>query len=75
MVKAVTKMGDTDVLIVDSGMLAQAHLKVGDQVEVSIQDGGSILLTPIKATIGTGEAAAMAKDLIQKNAELFKRLS
>jgi antitoxin component of MazEF toxin-antitoxin module len=51
------------------------HLKVGDQLNVTVYEGGSIVLTPVRQVIGPELAAATAKRLIQKNTELFKRLS
>ena len=54
---------------------ANNPLKVGDQVTVSLHEGGSIVLTPVRPLIGPEKAAATAKRLIEKNAELFRRLS
>ena len=52
-----------------------AHLKVGDQVAISLHEGGSIVLTPVKPVISAAAAAAKAKLLINTNSELFRRLS
>jgi antitoxin (DNA-binding transcriptional repressor) of toxin-antitoxin stability system len=50
-------------------------VKVGDQVTVTVHEGGSIVLTPVRPTIDPKKAAAAAKRLIKKNSALFKRLS
>ena len=52
-----------------------AHVKVGDQVTVSVHAGGSIVLTPVRPVIDEEQAAKSARRLIRKNALLFKRLS
>lgn len=52
-----------------------ARLKVGDQVTISVHEGGSIVLTPVRPTIAPAKAAATAKRLIKKNSELFRRLA
>ena len=52
-----------------------ARVKVGDQVNVTVHEGGSIVLTPVRPTIDPKGAAASAKRLIKKNSALFKRLS
>jgi hypothetical protein len=52
-----------------------AHLKVGDQVNVTIHEGGSIVLTPVRPHIEPQQAAATARRLIRKNSDLFRRLS
>jgi hypothetical protein len=48
-----------------------ARVKVGDQVH----EGGSIVLTPVRPAIKPARAAATARRLIKKNAELFRRLA
>jgi len=73
--KTITKIGNSQGLIFDSALMDLVHLKVGDQVTVSIHEGGSIVLTPVKPVIAAENAAMTAKRLIQKNSELFKRLS
>ena len=52
-----------------------ARLKVGDQVVVTVHDGGSIVLTPVRPAIDAERAGAVAKRLITKNQDLFQRLS
>lgn len=59
----------------DTALMEMAHLKVGDQVTVSVHEGGSIIITPIRPVIDAERGAAVAKRLIGKNSELFKRLS
>jgi hypothetical protein len=52
-----------------------ARLKVGDEVTVSVHEGGSTILTPVRPVIIPPKAAATANRLIRKNAELFRRLA
>lgn len=59
----------------DTALMELAHLKVGDKVSVTVHEGGSIVLTPMRPVISPEKAAATAKRLIKKNAELFRRLS
>jgi antitoxin component of MazEF toxin-antitoxin module len=59
----------------DAALMDLARLKVGDEISVTIHEGGSIVLTPLRPVIGPEQAAATAKRLIQKNADLFRRLS
>jgi antitoxin component of MazEF toxin-antitoxin module len=75
MVKTISKIGNSQGLIFDSTLMDLAHLKVGDQVNVSVHEGGSIVLTPVRPVIAAHTAAGTAKRLIKKNAGLFKRLS
>lgn len=76
MVKTITKVGNSHGVIFDSALMDLAHLKVGDQVNVEVHAGGTITMTPLQAvSIAPVRAAETAKRLIEKNAELFRRLS
>lgn len=75
MIKTVTKVGNSQGLIFDSALMDLAHLKVGDPVSVTVHEGGTIVLTPLRPVISATAAAATAKRLIRRNASLFRRLA
>ncbi len=75
MTKAISKVGNSQGIIFDAALMDLARLKVGDEVTVTVHEGGSIVLTPVRPTIGAKTAAAAAKRLIKKNSTLFKRLA
>jgi len=76
MIKTITKIGNSHGIIFDSALLQIAHLKPGDEVNVEVHEGGTLTLTPVKRNvIGPEEAAATARRVIGKNAELFRRLA
>lgn len=75
MVKTISKIGNSQGLIFDAALMDLAHLKVGDQVNVEVHEGGTITLIPLRPTINAEKAAATAKRLIKTNEELFRRLS
>jgi antitoxin component of MazEF toxin-antitoxin module len=75
MTKTITKVGNSQGIIFDAALMDLTHLKLGDQVAVTVHEGGSIVLTPVRPAIEPKQAAATAKRLIRKNAELFRRLS
>ena len=75
MTKTITRIGNSQGIIFDAALMDLARLKVGDQVTVSLHEGGSIVLTPVRPVIGSERASATPKRLIEKNAELFRRLS
>jgi antitoxin component of MazEF toxin-antitoxin module len=75
MTKTISKVGNSQGIIFDTALMDLARVKIGDQVTVTVHEGGSIILTPVRPTIPAGAAAASAKRLIKKNAALFKRLS
>jgi antitoxin component of MazEF toxin-antitoxin module len=75
MTKTITKIGNSQGLMFDSALMDLARIKVGDQVSITVHEGGSIILTPLRPVITPEKAATAAKRLIKKNAELFRRLS
>ena len=75
MIKTIAKIGNSHGLIFDSALRDLTGLKPGDQVNVTVHEGGTIVLTPMRPTISTDEAAAAARKLIRDNAEVFKRLA
>jgi antitoxin component of MazEF toxin-antitoxin module len=75
MTKTISKVGNSHGIIFDAALMDLAHLKIGDQVNVTVHPGGSIVLTPIRPAISSEKAAATAKRLIKENTPLFKRLS
>lgn len=75
MVKRIVKIGNSQGIIFDSTLLDLANIAPGDELNITLHESGSILLTPIREAIEPKTAAATAKRLIRKNSELFKRLS
>ena len=75
MLKTITKVGNSQGLIFDTAICELTGLKTGDQVNLTVHDGGTVVITPIRPTLSASDAASNAKDLIQRNADLFKRLS
>ena len=75
MTKTITKIGNSQGLMFDAALMDLARLKVGDQVSISVHEGGSIVLTPVRPVIHPDKAATTARRLIKKNAELFRRLA
>ena len=75
MIKAIKKVGNSQGIILDAPLMEMAHLKVGDEMHVTVHEGGSITFTPMRPVILPSTAAETARRLIGKNKELFKRLS
>jgi antitoxin component of MazEF toxin-antitoxin module len=75
MVKTITKIGNSQGIIFDAALLELANVKTGDQMNITVHEGGALVLTPVRAVIGATKAGATAKRLIKKNSELFRRLS
>ncbi len=75
MIKKLSKIGNSRGIIFDTALMEYAHLKEGDEVNVTVHEGGTITLTPLRRSIDADTARDSAKRLIGKNSELFERLS
>ncbi|MFH0908571.1 MAG: hypothetical protein V1929_07400 [bacterium] len=75
MIKTVTKVGNSHGVIFDAALMELAHLKIGDELNVEVHEGGTITLAPIRQQIEPTKAGATARRLIRKNAKLFRRLA
>ena len=75
MARTVRRVGTPQGIIFDVALMDMAHLKVGDEVVVTVHDGGSIVLTPVRPHIDAERAGMAAERLIGKNHDLFQRLS
>lgn len=75
MIKTITKIGNSKGIIFDAALLELANLKVGDKVNVTVHEGGTITLVPDVVTVAPDRARAKAATLIATNNELFDRLS
>jgi len=75
MLKSITKIGNSQGLIFDAALCELTGLKAGDEVNVTVHEGGAIVITPMRPTVTAADAGAAAKDLIRRNAKLFKRLA
>ncbi|MFT3990982.1 MAG: hypothetical protein QM680_06180 [Luteolibacter sp.] len=75
MIKTLTKVGNSHGIIFDTTLMDLARLKPGEQLNVEVHEGGTITLTPVRAEISADAAKSVAKRVIGKNDELFRRLS
>ena len=75
MTKTICRIGNSQGIVFDAALMNLARIKVGDQMTVTVHEGGSIVLTPVRPFLDPAKAGAIAKQLIRKNAALFKRLS
>ena len=75
MIKTITKIGNSQGLMLDAALMELAHLKVGDQVNLTVHEGGTLYLAPVRPSVTPEEAARFARRTIARNKELFSRLA
>jgi antitoxin component of MazEF toxin-antitoxin module len=75
MIKAITKIGNSQGIIFDSALMELAHLKVGDEVTMSYHEGGSIVLTPIHPRISKEVVSGAIEKTMKDYAKTMKKLA
>ena len=75
MIKIVTKIGNSQGIIFDTAFMDMAHLKVGDRLQVTFHQGGSVVLTPEKPVITPEVARETIQEVMKDYQEVFRRLS
>lgn len=61
MIKAIKKVGNSQGIILDAPLMEMAHLKVGDELNVTVHEGGSITLTPLRPVADPDEVSALIR--------------
>lgn len=75
MIKTITKIGNSHGLIFDAALLDMARLKPGDQVNVTVHDGGAVVLTPRKTGPSKAEVSRVIKDTMRDYSRTMRRLA
>ncbi len=75
MVKTISKIGNSQGLIFDAALMELAHLRVGDQVNVEVHDGGTITLTPLRPRPSREEVSEVIRKTLKDYAQTIKKLA
>jgi len=68
-------VGNSQGLIFDAALRELTGLKAGDSVNITVHEGGSIVITPMAPTVDATEAGERARRLLKRNDEVFRRLA
>jgi antitoxin component of MazEF toxin-antitoxin module len=75
MVKTITKVGNSHGLIFDATLRELTGLKPGDQVDVSVAPGGTIVVTPIRKALPAAKVAATVKRTVKDYRRTLRKLA
>jgi antitoxin component of MazEF toxin-antitoxin module len=75
MVKTISKIGNSQGLILDAALLELAHLQAGDQVNLEVHEGGTITLTPLRPRPLRPEVSRLIKATMTDYAGTMKKLA
>ena len=75
MIKTITKVGNSQGLILDTALLELAHLKAGDKLNVEVHAGGTLTLTPIRPRPSRAEVSKVIQSTMKDYARTMKKLA
>lgn len=75
MVKAISKVGNSQGIIFDSALMELAHLKAGDEMNVEVHAGGTITLTPLRPRRSRAEVSKVIRSTMKDYARTMKKLA
>ncbi|HEY1172401.1 MAG TPA: AbrB family transcriptional regulator [Verrucomicrobiae bacterium] len=74
MVKTITKIGNSNGIIFDATLMDMAHLKTGDQVNVTLHDG-NLILTPLNPRPSPEKIKATIRQTVKDYQKTLKKLA
>ena len=75
MLKQITKIGNSQGLILDTALMELTGLSVGDQVSIAVVSGGTIILTPIRKAAPPAEVSATIRRTVKDYRKTLKKLA
>jgi antitoxin component of MazEF toxin-antitoxin module len=75
MVKTISKVGNSQGIVFDSALMELAHLKVGDEVNVEVHEGGTITVTPLRPRPSSAEVSKVIKSTMKDYKRTMKKLA
>jgi antitoxin component of MazEF toxin-antitoxin module len=75
MIKTITKVGNSQGIILDAALMELAHLSVGDDLNVEVHEGGTLTLTPIRPRPSRPEVSKVIKATMKDYARTMKKLA
>jgi antitoxin component of MazEF toxin-antitoxin module len=75
MIKSITKIGNSQGIVFDTALMDLARLKVGDQVNVTVHEGGVINLTPFRPAVEPGQVTQSIKQVMKDYRRTMQKLA
>jgi antitoxin component of MazEF toxin-antitoxin module len=75
MIKRITKVGNSQGIMLDAALMDLARLKVGDEVNISVHEGGAIYLTPVRPVVTPEKVSETIQSVMQDYKRTMRRLA
>ncbi len=75
MIKTISKIGNSQGVILDTALMEMAHLHTGDEVNVEVHAGGTITITPIRPQPTKEEISKTIDDVMTEYQQTMRKLA
>jgi antitoxin component of MazEF toxin-antitoxin module len=75
MIKTISKIGNSQGVIFDAALMELARLKVGDEVNVEVHEGGTLTMTRIRPQPPREEVTRTIKETMRDYSKTMRRLA
>ena len=75
MLKTISKIGNSQGLIFDAALLDMAGLRLGDQVNITVAPGGTMVITPIRGAPPMAAVQSMIAETMVDYGATLKKLA
>jgi antitoxin component of MazEF toxin-antitoxin module len=75
MLKRISKIGNSQGIILDAALMELAQLKAGDELNVEVHAGGTITLTPIRPRAARARVSKVINSTLKDYARTMKKLA
>jgi len=73
--KKLTKLGNSQGLVFDAALMELARLKVGDDVNVEVHEGGTITITPLRPRPCKEDVTKTIRGVMKDYARTMRKLA
>lgn len=75
MIKTITKIGNSQGIVFDAALMDLARLKVGDRLNITLHEGGTLMLVPVRPEIAPERVTSAIKEIMHDYRRTMKRLA
>ena len=75
MIKTISRIGNSQGIILDAPLLELAHLKTGDEVNIEVHEGGTLTITPLRTTPSKEAVGKAIRETMKGYSRTLKRLA
>jgi len=75
MIKTISKIGNSQGLILDTALCELTGLKAGDQVNITVHAGGAVMLTPMRRSAAPEAVTDAIRKTVKDYGRTLRRLA